>query len=74
MPTNSIGGRDGARASITAHQMQKLLETGTDRASVLSRFVDGLDADAEQILRDLLAAHPTPRQSGTAKSSKRRTK
>ncbi len=50
-----VGGSTGAQASMTAHQMQKLLDSGVDRATVLSRFLDGLDPDAEQLLRGLLA-------------------
>jgi predicted transcriptional regulator len=50
-----VGGASGARASVTAHQMQKLLAAGGDRATVLSRFVAGLDDDSEQLLRDMLA-------------------
>jgi predicted transcriptional regulator len=53
-----VGGTRGAKASITAHQMQKLLDAGADRATVLSRFVDGLDPDTEHMLRELLDAHP----------------
>jgi predicted transcriptional regulator len=49
-----VGGPDGVQASITAHQMQKLLKAGADRASVLSRFVDGLDEESERILLSLL--------------------
>lgn len=44
----------GAQASVTAHQMHRLLDSGTDRASVLSRFVDSLDGDTERLLRGLL--------------------
>jgi predicted transcriptional regulator len=49
-----VGDADGAQASIAAHQMHKLLEAGTDRASVLSHFVENLDGDSEQLLRGLL--------------------
>jgi predicted transcriptional regulator len=55
-----VGDETGARASLTAHQMHKLLDAGADRASVLSRFVDGMDADTERMLRALLD-HPDPR-------------
>lgn len=54
------GGTAGAQANVTAHRMQRLLDGETDRTRVLSRFVDGLDPDSEQILRELLAAHPEP--------------
>lgn len=45
----------GAQASVTAHQMRRLLDGGGDRASVLSRFVDALDDESEALLRELLA-------------------
>ncbi|GAB6902408.1 BlaI/MecI/CopY family transcriptional regulator [Kineosporia succinea] len=48
------GTRAESEAGLTAHQMQKLLHEGVDRASVLSRFVDTLDEDSSRILRDLL--------------------
>lgn len=51
-----VGGAEGAQASIAAHQMHKLLEAGTDRASVLSHFVESLDGDSERLLRELLRA------------------
>ncbi|WP_261570366.1 BlaI/MecI/CopY family transcriptional regulator [Frankia gtarii] len=53
-----VGSKTEAQAGLTARQMQKLLEAGVDRASVLSRFVDNLDEDSARILRDLLAHHP----------------
>lgn len=52
-----VGGPEGALASVTAHQMRKLLEAGDDRASVLSRFVAGLEEEDGAVLRDLLAQH-----------------
>jgi predicted transcriptional regulator len=55
-----VGGPVGARASATAHQMQMLLDAGSDRASVLSHFVNGLDGASEQLLRELLAGSSTP--------------
>ncbi len=51
-------GRTETEAGLTARRMRKLLDTGVDRASVLSRFVDDLDADSERILRELLGRHP----------------
>ncbi|WP_329239576.1 BlaI/MecI/CopY family transcriptional regulator [Actinoallomurus sp. NBC_01490] len=70
-----VGGPDGASASITAHQMQKLLQAGVDRASVLSRFVDGLDEEAEQILLSLLtrgsADDQSPADSAQARSRRK---
>lgn len=44
----------GAQASVTAHQMRRLLEGGGDRADVLARFVDALDDESEALLRTLL--------------------
>ncbi|GAA0243108.1 hypothetical protein GCM10009527_044770 [Actinomadura nitritigenes] len=39
---------------MTARHMHQVLETGTDRESVLTRFVDGLSHDDEDLLRRLL--------------------
>jgi predicted transcriptional regulator len=50
-----VGDLSGSRASVTAHQMHRLLDGGTDRASVLSRFVERLDTESEQLLRQLLS-------------------
>ena len=50
-------GAEGARLNITAHQMHKLLEDGSDRAGVLTRFVAELSPADERLLADLLA-HP----------------
>lgn len=58
-----VGSQTEAQAGLTARQMQKILDAGVDRASVLSRFVDDLDADSARILRDLLARHPDPDQA-----------
>ena len=49
------GDAKGAVASVTAHQMLRLLE-GTDRARVLSRFVADLDPTDEEVLARLLSA------------------
>lgn len=47
------------RAGLTARQMQKILDAGEDRHSVLAQFVNGLeDDDAAQLLRDLMERHP----------------
>jgi predicted transcriptional regulator len=70
-----IGGPTEAQAGLTARQMQKLLDAGVDRAGVLSRFVDSLDEDSEQILRELLSNHPVPPETARRKgrsSSRRR--
>ncbi|HEX9355451.1 MAG TPA: BlaI/MecI/CopY family transcriptional regulator [Streptosporangiaceae bacterium] len=49
------GGPAAARASITAHQMRRLLDAGGDRADILARFVSDLSADDERLLAELLA-------------------
>lgn len=49
-----VGDSAGAQASVTAHRMRMLLESGADRAGVLSRFIDTLDGDTERLLRRLL--------------------
>jgi predicted transcriptional regulator len=41
-------------ATITARQMRQLLDAGTDRAAVLSRFVGALSDEDEQVLAGLL--------------------
>lgn len=50
-------------SSVTAQRMRRLLETGDDRAGVLTRFVAGLRPEDEQLLAELLAAteHREPR-------------
>ena len=41
--------------AITARQMQKLLDTQSDRAAVLARFVGALQPGDEAVLAELLA-------------------
>lgn len=41
-------------SGLTARQMYQVLEAGTDRASVLARFVGELSGDDEDLLRRLL--------------------
>ena len=50
-------------SSVTAQRMRRLLETGEDRAGVLTRFVAGLRPEDEQLLAELLTSteHPEPR-------------
>ncbi|MEP7023397.1 MAG: BlaI/MecI/CopY family transcriptional regulator [Actinomycetota bacterium] len=50
------GGPGDAQASMTAHRMLRLLETGGDRVGVLSRFVADLSPGDEQLLMNLLAS------------------
>ena len=45
---------------MTAHRMLRLLETGGNRAGVLSRFVADLSPDDEQLLSELLADDTDP--------------
>jgi predicted transcriptional regulator len=45
---------DTAQASMTAFQMQRMLDGEDDRASVLTQFVAHLEAGDEQVLRELL--------------------
>lgn len=54
------GGPDEAQASMTAHRMLRLLEAGSDRAGVLSRFVADLSHEDERLLNDLLAGSTRP--------------
>lgn len=42
------------RSVLTARQMRRLLDTGTDRSRVLSRFLDELPAEDRPLLRELL--------------------
>lgn len=44
-------------ATHTADRMRSLLEHGTDREAVLTRFVSELSAQDEQLLHRLLAGH-----------------
>jgi len=54
------GGLAEAQASMTAHRMLKLLEAGSDRERVLSRFIADLSQDDERLLGDLLADSARP--------------
>jgi predicted transcriptional regulator len=54
------GGQADAQDSMTARRMLKLLESGRDRAGVLSRFVADLSPEDEQVLGDLLAEGRPP--------------
>ena len=54
------GGQADAQDSMTARRMLKLLESGRDRAGVLSRFVADLNPEDEQLLGDLLAEGRPP--------------
>ncbi len=52
------GGPEGSRAAVTAFQMHRLLDSGDDRTSVLSRFVAELSAADELLLQQLLHDEP----------------
>jgi predicted transcriptional regulator len=54
------GGQADAQDSMTARRMLKLLESGRDRAGVLSRFLADLSPEDEQVLGDLLAEGRPP--------------
>jgi predicted transcriptional regulator len=43
---------------LTARRMRQVLESDSDRAAVLSRFVQDLPARDEQLLRQFLAGLP----------------
>ena len=58
------GGTGDAQASMTAHRMLRLLESGPDRAGVLSRFVADLSPQDEQLLTDLLGGALAEDQPG----------
>jgi predicted transcriptional regulator len=54
----------GDRATLTARQMRRLLDTGSDRAGVLARFVDELRPDDERLLAALLDDVASPPGDG----------
>jgi predicted transcriptional regulator len=58
------GGPDGSRASVTAFQMHRLLDSGDDRTSVLSRFVAELSPHDERLLQQLLGEEPGQQDPG----------
>ncbi|MGW4566505.1 BlaI/MecI/CopY family transcriptional regulator [Streptomyces sp. NPDC004561] len=47
-------------ASHTARRMRSLLDEGSDREAVLTRFVSELSVRDEQLLQQLLAGHDAP--------------
>ncbi len=53
----------GDEAEVTARRMRRLLDTGENRAQVLSRFVRALSPDDEAIVAQLLQ-DPTGRDAG----------
>ncbi|MFD4561001.1 BlaI/MecI/CopY family transcriptional regulator [Streptomyces sp. NPDC058469] len=53
-------------ATHTAERMRSLLEHGTDREAVLTRFVSELSVQDEQLLQRLLSGHYGPHPTGRA--------
>ncbi|MFI6465960.1 BlaI/MecI/CopY family transcriptional regulator [Streptomyces sp. NPDC050528] len=53
-------------ATHTAERMRSLLEHGTDREAVLTRFVSELSAQDEELLQRLLSGHDGPHPDGRA--------
>jgi predicted transcriptional regulator len=53
-------------ATHTAERMRSLLEHGTDREAVLTRFVSELSAQDEELLQRLLSGHDGPHPTGHA--------
>ncbi|WP_033282915.1 BlaI/MecI/CopY family transcriptional regulator [Streptomyces sp. NRRL F-525] len=51
-------------ATHTAERMRSLLEHGTDREAVLTRFVSELSAQDEQLLQRLLSGNDAPPSTG----------
>ncbi|WP_329352580.1 BlaI/MecI/CopY family transcriptional regulator [Streptomyces sp. NBC_01261] len=51
-------------ATHTAERMRSLLEHGTDREAVLTRFVSELSAQDEQLLQRLLSGNDGPHLTG----------
>lgn len=45
-------------ASVSAHQMRRILDSGDDRAGILARFVSDLNPDDEEVLLRLLSHDP----------------
>lgn len=53
-------------ATHTAERMRTLLEHGTDREAVLTRFVSELSQEDEQLLQRLLSGHDGAQDTGRA--------
>lgn len=58
------GGTDAAQEAIAAFQMSRLLDSGLNRAGVLSRFVAELSPQDEALLQSLLASEHTDGPDG----------
>jgi predicted transcriptional regulator len=69
-----VGGTDGARSNMTAHQMLRLLDDQADHAGVLSRFVAELGPEDERVLTRLLgSAAPTSRNGSRGHATRERS-
>jgi predicted transcriptional regulator len=66
-----VGGTDGARSNMTAHQMLRLLDEQGDHAGVLTRFVAELSPEDERVLTRLLG--PTGAAGSRRRSARGRT-
>lgn len=49
------GALGDVQASVSAHRMRRILDTGEDRVGILARFVSDLSAEDEQVLLQLLS-------------------
>ena len=49
-------------ASVSAHRMRRILESGDDRAGILARFVSDLSPEDEEVLLRLLSQDPPTRE------------
>ena len=57
-----VGDAEVAQLNMRAHRMLKLLDSETDRAGVLARFVAELDPADERLLAELLARQESGEQ------------
>jgi predicted transcriptional regulator len=58
-----------AETEVVAGQVRKLLDRGHDRTAVLQGLLDGLSADDEDLLRELLTRATGRRADGDGRSS-----
>ncbi|HEU5005847.1 MAG TPA: BlaI/MecI/CopY family transcriptional regulator [Jatrophihabitantaceae bacterium] len=68
-----VGGTDGARSNMTAHQMLRLLDEQDDHAGVLTRFVAELSSEDERVLTRLLGTATQPGGGPRRRSPRGRT-
>jgi predicted transcriptional regulator len=55
---------DDIPASVQAHRMRQILDSGDDRAGILARFVTDLTPEDEQVLLNLLSENAEPAAEG----------